>query len=366
MNDFDKLKLNRRSRKYDWAKGFETQNVPPPDYQSMILSIDAELAAATDKFIKTYNNALEDFRRRTSLTALDMGILMLAASLQTLRWTFVGVIKTAAEKSSQAYKKLTKSNGAKAYEFKPATVEQIANDFSRGITPYDAPIAGEALAHNPLAGLIIGTANISTNTLTINNFSEGLPSYHVVNQRIDRRANVADIFKWTGELLLNEPKIIGAAFIRQIFQCGEDFFKTFGLPVPPIRNISSDMSEFLTGEEICEASLAAIINKLVEMCHRIFFNPRRDDARLYEVRTRKILTYSNTLSTMLNVSFSVVTHGIIKPDVGGILTTLWRILNDSAEINRIQLEFINKTLDGELRKEEDEVNQRLAKWGFSI
>ena len=366
MNDFDKLKLNRRSRKYDWAKGFETQNVPPPDYQSMLLSSDAELAAATDKFIKTYNNALEDFKLKTSLTALDMGILMLAASLQTLRWAFVGVIKTVAEKSSQAYKKLTKSDGEKAYEFKPATVEQIAADFSSGIVSYDAPITGEALAHNPLAGLIIGTANIATNTLTINNFSEGLPSYHVINQRIDRRADVADIFKWTGELLLNEPKIIGAAFIRQIFQCGEDFFKTFGLPAPPIRNISSDMSKFLTGEEICEASLAVIINKLVEMCHRIFFNPKRDDVRLYEVRTRKILIYSNTLSSMLNISCSVVTHGIIKPDVGGILTTLWRILNDGSKIKSLQIEFIHKVLDDELRKEEDEINQRLAKWGFSI
>ncbi len=366
INEFENLRSRRKSRRYDWAEGFKTKNVSKPDYQSMLMSDEKEIAAATDKYIKNYEKALADFEQKTSLTALDMGILMLAASLQTLRWAFVGVIKTVAEKSSQAYKELTKSEGTKTYEFTPATVEQISNDFSKGITPYDAPIKGEALAHNPLAGLIIGTANIATNTLTVNNFSEKLPSYHVVNQRINAETNVADIFKWTGELLLNEPKIIGAAFIRQIFQCGEDFFKIFRLSVPPIKNISSDMSEFLTGEEICEASLAVIINKLIEMCHRIFFNPKRDDAKLYEVRTRKILTYSNTLSSILNVGCVSATGSIMKFDADGILVTLQRILNDGAAINRIQFEFIHKTLDGELCKEEDEINRRLAKWGFSI
>lgn len=126
------------------------------------------------------------------------------------------------------------------------------------------------------------------------------------------------------------------------------------------------MSEFLTGEEICESSLAAVINKLVEMCHRIFFNPKRDDARLYEVRTRKILTYSNTFSSALNATCAGMTGNIMNLDRGGLLVTLQRILNDSAEIKRIQLEFIHKVLDGELSKEEDVINQQLAKWGFSI
>ncbi|MBR3747691.1 MAG: hypothetical protein IKN27_12100, partial [Selenomonadaceae bacterium] len=369
MNNFDKLKFNGRSRRFDWLNGFDVENVPSPDYQSMLKLDENEIAAATDKYMRTYIKTLEDFKRKTSLTALDMGILILAAALQTLRWIFVETIKTVVEKSSSAYKKLMKAdNRTKTYEFVPATVEQIADDFSKGLAPYDAAneFTGEALAHNPAAGLIVGTANIATNTLTVNNFSKGLPSYHVVNRQVGDKTNVVNVFKWTSELLLDEPKIVGAAFTRQIFQCGEDFFKTFKLPVPPIKNISSEMSEFLTGEQICEASFAVIINKLVEMCHRIFFNPKTDDKNLYEVRTRKILTYSNTLSSILNVGCSTLTGNVMKLDTGGLLVTLWRILNDGAEIRRIQLEFINKTLNGELRKEEDAINQRLAKWGFSI
>ena len=34
----------------------------------------------------------------------------------------------------------------------------------------------KALGHDPLAGLIVGTANIATNTLTVNDFSKMFPS----------------------------------------------------------------------------------------------------------------------------------------------------------------------------------------------
>ena len=142
--------------------------------------------------------------------------------------------------------------------------------------------------------------------------------------------------------------------------------KNLNLPTIAIKNISPEMSEFLMGEELKEASFAAVINKIVEMCHRIFFNPKYDDIKLYEVRTRKILTYSNILSSVLNATCAGATGNIMKLDAGGIFVTLWRILNDSKIIHQIQLEFINKTLDGEFRKEEAKVNQQLAKWGFSI
>ena len=112
--------------------------------------------------------------------------------------------------------------------------------------------------------------------------------------------------------------------------------------------------------------LAILINKIVEMCHRAYFDKNSDDEKLYEVRTRKILTYSNTMSSLLNVGYVGVTRNFKKLDIGGILVTLHRILNDKKEIEKIRLEFIEKTLDNELKKEEDEVNEKLARWGYKI
>ena len=102
------------------------------------------------------------------------------------------------------------------------------------------------------------------------------------------------------------------------------------------------------------------------MFHRLFFNPSQDDKRLYEIRTRKIIMYSNTLSSLINAGYVGVTGNLKRLDVGGMLVTLWRILTDERAIRRLEIEFIEKTLDGELQKEEDEINQRLANYGFRI
>ena len=170
----------------------------------------------------------------------------------------------------------------------------------------------------------------------------------------------------------DKPEIIGASFIRQITHCGTDFFTKQGLPLPVINVISPETSKFLIGKQIDvysvmrSATLAIIINKFIEMLHRIFFDINTDDELLYDIRTKKILLYSNTFSSILNVGYVALTKDIKRLDIGGILVTLWNFLTNRPNMERLQLEFINKTLDRELQKEEDEVSQQLAKWGFEI
>ena len=367
MGDPEKLLNLRRVQDFSKTKNFSFEDVSPPDYLSMFVSSEEEIADKANKYMQFYNHTVETFKEKTTLTTLDIGILMLAAMLQTSRWVIAESIKTVVEKSSTAYKKISDNNTRNFTEFIPATVNRIADDLEKNRVSYDVSDKYvKALGHNPIAGLIVGTANIATNTLTLDDFYNGLPSYHVVDRQIARKTDFLHVIKWTGEILLNDPKIIGAAFIRQMFQCGEDFFDKLNLPPIAVKNISPEMSEFLTGEEIKELSLAALVNKVIEMCHKIFFDPRSDDARLYEVRTRKILTYSNTLSSMLNVSYVGLSGSITKTDVGGIWLTLMQILNNHSMIRQIELDFINRTLDNAFQKEEDEINQQLAKLGFSI
>lgn len=112
--------------------------------------------------------------------------------------------------------------------------------------------------------------------------------------------------------------------------------------------------------------LAMTINKLVEMFHRLWFDPRRDNSRLYEVRTMKIIMYSNTLASLLNIGYVGITKDFKKLDIGGIAVTIWRILTDKEKIRQIRNEFINRTLSNEFQKEEDEINEKLARYGYSI
>lgn len=65
----------------------------------------------------------------------------------------------------------------------------------------------------------------------------------------------------------------------------------------------------------------------------------------------------------------MATKDMKKLDVGGIVTTLQRILTyckKMREIRAERAEFIEKTLSGEFKKEEDEVNEQLARYGFKI
>ena len=386
MNPYENFKF-KPSFNRDWVNGFEAENVEKPDYVKILTPTAEEKAAAVQKYSAIYAKALDDFKNKTSLTSWDMDILMVAAALQTLRWAFISNDVGRFDKASDADKAF--KNVGKNLEnlpFVPATIPKLLSDHT---VPYDAVnysenFSGESaglsgrnhrfktLGHDPLAGLIFGTANIATSTLTVNDFSQIFPSYHVVNQKIDRKTDIFHILKWTGDLMMNKPEIVGAAFAKQIIHSGTDIFTKQGLPVPVINVISPETSKFLIGEQIDiysvtrGAMLAILINKIVEMCHRAYFDKNSDDEKLYEVRTRKILTYSNTMSSLLNVGYVGLTGNFKKLDIGGILVTLWRILNDKKEIEKIRLEFIQKTLDNELKKEEDEVNEKLARWGYKI
>ena len=386
MNPYENFKF-KPSFNRDWVNGFEAENVEKPDYVKMFSATEEEKKSALENYLDRYDKAVRDFKNKTSLTSWDMDILMVAAALQTLRWAFISNDFGRFDKASDADKAF--KNVGKNLEnlpFVPATIPKLLSDHT---VPYDAVnysenFSGESaglsgrnhrfktLGHDPLAGLIFGTANIATNTLTVNDFSQIFPSYHVVNQKIDGETDIFHVMKWSGELLTENPKIIGASFIKQIIHSGTDVFTKQGLPVPVINVISPETSKFSIGEQIDiysvtrGATLAIMINKIVEMCHRAYFDKNSDDEKLYEVRTRKILTYSNTMSSLLNVGYVGVTRNFKKLDIGGILVTLWRILNDKKEIEKIRLEFIQKTLDNELKKEEDEVNEKLARWGHKI
>lgn len=389
MSVFDDPSLKKHLNT-SWVNGFETENVEKPDYAKMFLATEEEKKASLEKYLDRYDKAVDEFKNKTSLTSWDMDILIVAAALQTIRWYFISNDKFRFDKASDADKFFEKTGeNLENLPFVPATIPQLLSDHT---VPYDAIKHSErfdkiypnekivsgfdhrykTLGHDPLAGLIFGTANIATNTLTVNNFSEMFPSYHVLNQQINGKTDIFHILKWTGELMMNKPEVVGAAFAKQIFHCGTDAFTKQGLPVPVINVISPETSKFLIGNQIDtysvtrSAMLAIFINKIVEMCHRMYFDKNSDDARLYEVRTRKILTYSNTMSSILNVGYVGVTRNFKKFDLGGILVTLWRILNNKKEIEKIRWEFIQKTLDGELKKEEDEVNEKLAKWGYRI
>jgi len=77
---------------------------------------------------------------------------------------------------------------------------------------------------------------------------------------------------------------------------------------------------------------------------------------MYEVKTRKILTYSNVIASASNIIAVAITEAIaiatdngdlmVKGakylDVGGLAVTLYRLINDYKFIKEVKLEFMEK------------------------
>ena len=347
------------------TKKYDDLQAEAMDYYDKKLSFtDEEVHHFSQSYIEKYRKLEKEFCQKTKLTSFDISIMLVAAALQTLRWYFMDNKSLRFNSDNDADKAVEGILG-KAGEYLPADVASLLTDHS---VPYDtvrrsamfmAIYPGESvglsgtnhrymtLGHDPVAGWIVGTANIATNTLAVNDWRRVFPSYHVRDNCIDGKTSLCKIMKWSWEILCDKPEVIGLSFLKQSLHYSTDVFTKQGLPIPVINSVSPEASKFLIGNGIDVYSvargmaMAALVNKLVEMFHKLFYDEYTDgDSKLYEVRSRKIVVYSNTLSSVLNVGYVACTDDFTKLDVGGIIVTMWRKLNDSRTVLEIKKEFI--------------------------
>ena len=352
--------------------------------EEILAPTDSEVHNATAAFMNRYDKLADEFKSKTALTDLDLTIMMFCAGMQVLRWYIFSNETMKFDTAAQADRAVKKYLPKSVYEVIAGSVPYDAIRRSAHFTmKYPGESLGisganhriKTLGHDLVAGWIVGTANIATNTLTVNDWTLGFPSYYVnhVNE-IDDVASFPEICLHLRDELAEKPSILATSFLKQSVHFGSDFFTKQGLPLPIINVLSPEMSKYLMGQDmridswsvIKSAGGAMLINKFVEMFHRLWFDPNRDNEHLYEVRTRKIIVYSNTLASILNTGYVAASKDFRKLDIGGIAVALWRLFTDTAKIRQIRAEFIEKTLSDELKKEEDEINEKLAQYGYRI
>lgn len=368
----------------------------------ILLMDKTEIDIATQLHMDKYDKLVQEFKFKTALTDLDLKILVFCSALQVLRWSVLSNEALKLEQASSADEFIEK--------YMPATLSQLLGDLS---VPYDAIQRSEwfkakygddfstglsgathrykTLGHDLIAGWVVGTANIATNTLTVNNgilnyengefildtdfkklIAEWYPSYKVVEHKINEKTHISKILNWTMDMVEDNRKILAVSFFKQAIHMGSDFFTKQGLPLPYLNILSPEISKYLMGTNIRidswsvtkGAALSMLINLIIWYFHRLWFNPNLDDNKLYEARTRKILMYSNTLSSIINVGYVGLTDDYKKIDIGGIGVTLWRLINDSKKMQNIFSEFIERTMSNDLQKQEDEVREQLARFGY--
>lgn len=237
------------------------------------------------------------------------------------------------------------------------------------------------LGHDPILGLIFGTANIMTNTITCVKKSVDIESIslpmlttnHVVHSmdfkdpHIGTYGSTIIMLQQAVERIEKEPNAFVSAFIKQIIHIGTDLYTPCGIQIPGANLILSNSNvEKLTKNVIStgdivkvgmSAGISVLINQIISSLHTLMYDSSMEISReLYEARTRKIIMYSNSIATGSNVlwvggNMIYGNQGAIKQlDFGGLLVTINRLITDTEYIRKIKEEFVfgefNKMIQG--------------------
>lgn len=341
----DKIMENFNTQLENYTQAIEDHLTQVRDEYLRVAKFSGQAGYVLDKIDR-------DFKEKTRLASSDIVFLFLCTSLQCARQYLLTNDKF----------RLTAVQGDTLVEgtigkLTPPTWEDVLFQS----VPYDAIRTGphisdtglagtthrfRTLGHDPVLGWIFGTANIMTSSLTKTDFV----TYQISSNTIIRHYpnGTPGMLNRAVGYAQNDPMLLAASTARQAIHFGSDYFTKQGLPVPLIATVNNDLAKTMITKGHIDmwsitrgAALSALINQLIATIHRLFYSPERDGSEsMYEVRTRKILSYSNILATGSNVIVTTFTKDLTKLDVGGAMVTLYRIISDYKMIHEIKRDFL--------------------------
>ncbi len=362
----------------------------------------------------------QQFEKQTGLSKSDFKYLFFATALQLLRIICINDLtkiegaghsnleKELKRRQSELFATMDKGEMLSARQYY-APINQIIT--TSGV-PYDATAyLGENLGilkganhrfatigHDPLLGVIFGTANILTNTITCVDRSLlglGRKGFEVRSVPIGKPLITTNHVRYTeqmvkGNLKFKTPKIaeygstvimlkesaaridwdtesIVAAIIKQVIHIGTDLYTPCGIQIPGMNLVfSNDLVEKITfyvstGDVLkvgASAGIAALFNLIIGAIHGMTYDENNCESRdIHTVKTRRILMLSNAIATGLNVAWVAgnVAYGdkskIKSLDIGGILVLLNRLISDPEFIRQVKEDYVigkfNALIQGE-------------------
>lgn len=343
----------------------------------------------------------DEFSHKTGIkNKKDMSFLMVATALQTARWLIIQElcgdlgqtidsdsrlnhndksIKDSVKESNKSFQERFEDHGHRESTKKYKSWEQIIFssapfDTTVGSPNFEENLEGKhhrykTFGHDPILGWIFGTANFITDTCTLSNFNsyrisrEGTPHF---SEHTNLATIFYEVFDSTKEDWLRLPAGVFAEFVH----LKSDAFTKLGLPVPILEVFSESLAGDLYKSQydsLCllkdlkivgkQAGFSILINMIIGLIHGLFYDKEKDgDRKLYEVRTRKILSISNALASAGNIAYAVGTEDWRKLDVGGVLVTLYRLFTDVRFITKVKKDFIDTEMDKVLANEIKELD----------
>ncbi len=347
-----------------------------------------EIEDSLDEYRLLNNEAYIEFKRQTQLSNSDIGFLFLATALQVARQYLLTNFKERLNDQEAAKKtkgkKKEKSNRRHRY-YNPSLEEIVSSP-----VPFDAITGSNAvlkgggklghrsttLGHDPILGLVFGTANIATSTLTDFRFK----SYHIMTKMLKNgetrdafgvKAKTHKVFEYTANKLLREgidgKTKLAASLCKEVIHLRSDVHSKNSLPIPFISaydpKLASELAKYnIDMENVItvgkQATVSILINWIISALHQLLYDPiKHSDKRIYEFRTRKIILYSNTIASTSNLIYSIWSNKWNKFDLGGLMVTLYKIARNEKFIREIMHEFVDNRVSQEYSEKFERINQ---------
>ena len=370
------------------------------------------IADATSKLKHVADNSknivieiAREFETQTTLKGVDYSFLFLAIALQCARIYIIDQLTTVEKagngnhiedslhkKQKQIFEKFDADDTETAREYY-VPLSQIIS--LRGV-PYDATgyenenfglFKGanhrfSTLGHDPLLGLIFGTTNILTSTITCYEEKTGVlgikipVTNHVVYDMNGKNPRIGQ-FGLTSQALMSaasrvdgDAKSVAAALIKQVIHIGTDMYTPCGINLPLADLVLSkqtveEITKYVSAGDVVKIGSSALLAMGTNFIIGAFHNMLYDSAyrengiqrNVYNVKTRKIIMLSNVVassSSVVKTAFETCNGNAMalkRMDWGGLIVTLHRLINDTEFINAVKHEFIVnefiKKIDGD-------------------
>lgn len=321
------------------------------------------------EFSEAYGRLAEidkEFAEKTGLRKKDLAFLGIALALQCVRQYILDPWLKKNRSGATANDEKGRKNNTDAGWYYVETEKILTNR-----VPYDVQQYGDnstiqgflkggdhrsmTLGHDPIFGWIFGTANIMTSTVTRTDFISAHVKCINNTNKIHSLANTVTLFSKVIERVskkgIDGKLALASAIARQFIHLKSDIYTKRGLPIPGISILSPELSRTLAqyGIDIAgiatEASLSCLINTIISMVHRLYIDEEQGGEQFFEVRTRKIILYSNLLASTSNIIASKLSGQYDLLDIGGALVTITRLVSDVRFICKVKDEFVQSKQD---------------------
>lgn len=372
-----------------------------------------------------------EFEAATQLNKSDLAFMMFATGLQLVRQYMLTNFpdRLAHDEAAKKVKGTTHAkSGLQNNLLNPSLEEIIRNPVPFDITRYTddykslvKEMGGKrilqgggarghrvsTLGHDPLLGLVFGTANISTSTITNYQFqschvvSRPTPQGKMANQ-IGTSVALRDIFVSVEGKLLNEgmtgkAKLV-ASLVKEVEHLKSDINTKNSLPFPGTSinpALANKLADYgLDAQNVAVVSKQAIyaqfINMIIAVLHGLYYYveigeaeqllslencqraiSRKADSeealKLHKVRTAKIISYSNLIASSSNIGYVALSKNITKLDIGGFAVAIYKLIQNEKFIDSVKREFIeNRWNEKFIERGENNMSSKDFKAGIEV